>query len=154
MTGVFTRKTDRSLRVYVPKRFLHEMCSDTYAYYRMYVAVEHAGFHEHRGLLVFGKDAYLSYIDELPSLVKAAGNQLSVDELLPMKTIVDNRGRISLPKRFADIASIIGQTLVYCVGVGEYFEIWNTAMWDLIDKDNDVDEIDKCFMDLFEDYRG
>ena len=150
MLGVYPRKADRSLRVCIPKRFLSDY-DDSYIGQTVYIAVEYACYSNHLGLLVFSEREYESQKDDIFLLAQIASKQLSCEELLPVKRTIDKRGRIALPRRLAEYASINAQSDVYCIGVADHFEIWNTYIWDQIDGSVDTNEMLEVFKKISED---
>ena len=151
MTGLFPRKTDQYLRIYVPKRFLHECFNDDYAGRELCIVVVDAGVLDYMNLIVINEEGLNRYIEEFKKFNNSGDSQQPGEPLLTRTCTIDNRGRITIPKLFARLSLLNRQADVYCVGVGGYFEIWNYNIWNLLDEVLEEDNLAEQFKDLTEE---
>ena len=139
LIGLYLRRIDKHMRVYLPKRFLAERGDLGYVGLSVHIAIvghslEFEFPHVPAILVFFSKtelDDYFAQYEEHTMLTASECSHNSSQYYA--QCVVDKRGRVKLPQWLAGKVSIFPQSEVMCVGCGGWIELWNSAEWEKVD---------------------
>jgi|GEM_PF-6469881 len=128
MTGFYTYNIDKSMRLQIPKKFLTELAGENFTGQTIYIIING------KAISVFSEEGLNGLLTRLQAQAQSINKTLSDITPLINKCIIDQRGRITLPRWLANRVSIYENTTVSLAGCGASLEIWNSLIWGKAEK--------------------
>lgn len=132
LTGTFNKTLDGKRRLAIPKRVKEELVNKEFT--QIYIAPG-----TETSLLLFSEKGFeqqAQRLKEYSNNVPEAARYLRLYYSRAEKVEVDSQGRICIPERLANLASLEAKQEVILIGVQDHAEIWSTERWDAYLKDH------------------
>ncbi|QDT27458.1 Transcriptional regulator MraZ [Gimesia panareensis] len=125
LTGTFNKILDGKRRLAIPKRLKEELITRDFT--QIYIAPGTAS-----SLLLFSEKGFEQQAQRLREYSRngpEAAQYLRLYYARAEKVEVDSQGRICIPERLAELASLEVKQEVVLIGVQDHAEIWSTKRW-------------------------
>lgn len=132
LTGTFNKTLDGKRRLAIPKRIKEELVNKHFT--QVYIAPG-----TETSLLLFSEREFeqqAQRLKEYSNNVPEAARYLRLYYSRAEKVEVDAQGRICIPERLANLASLKSKQEVILIGVQDHAEIWSTERWETYLKDH------------------
>ncbi|QDU09536.1 division/cell wall cluster transcriptional repressor MraZ [Gimesia aquarii] len=132
LTGTFNKTLDGKRRLAIPKRIKEELVNKQFT--QVYIAPG-----TETSLLLFSEKGFeqqAQRLKEYSNNVPEAARYLRLYYSRAEKVEVDAQGRICIPERLANLASLEAKQEVILIGVQDHAEIWSTERWETYLKDH------------------